>query len=165
MKKLYSIILLVCVIVCFSGCSSYRPQLREGESFYLGEASYEQAKNCWVSFILSADGTKVRDIMVQMDNLEVVADKPNISKYENVSKRLYLGILRSCRVYPEEYEIEKDGTAQIDFGKSNIRLKIDSKYAYGEINYVYVHNQNGTIWEIPFGTQSIVLEKQESMNQ
>ena len=121
----------------------------EGESLYLGQAVYDEADNCLVAFILSADGSEIHDVAIYLENLNLTINQGNTSTQ--------ISGVSVTETYQALYPMGSMNT-DIDLGKSKINaLTLSGDYAYAKLDYVYTHRDfnTGSETDVALGTSMV----------
>lgn len=167
MKKTMAVVLLLalaCLALPLSGAFAAfdtieLPVPGEGETLYIGSAEYDEAGSFAIAFVLTADGTAVREIVVMMEDVSLeVREGSSITKVSMSSARSR---------YAGEYSIDPEGIA--DAGNvylEDIEMLDDTITATLHYTYTYYGSNRtgygpGTQTQIPFAPQEVTFEKQD----
>ena len=142
MKKLLALILSLLsltLVLPQTACSiidmiEAPPELKEGERYFEGEADFEYAESCTVSFVLSADGKNVRGARIAMVNVKF--EKP----YEK--RTIRYSAERATFSDAGTWELDEFGYVEIESRQFALRFTVDEGSAYGEMDYTHKSKSN-----------------------
>jgi len=136
-----------------SACDS-APKLMAGESYLVGDVDFDYAESCTVSFVLSADGTSIRDVKVSLKKFKF-QDTFTSGSY---SKNINVSIGSSNIKLLSDGKLDGNGYIEVSTREITLRVYITEDSATGEMDYRYRNapSESPTI-EIPLGTYSFVL--------
>ena len=161
MKKLLALILSLLsltLVLPQTACSiidmiEAPPELKEGERYFEGEADFEYAESCTVSFVLSADGKSIHSAKVTMINVSF--EKP----YEGRTISYSAGRATFSNVGTKE--LDEYGYVEIESRQIVLRFTIDEGSAYGEVEYTHkskVNEKAANRFSVLVGTFPFVAE-------
>ena len=158
MKKLLALIISLTLVLPLAACSiidriEAPPELQEGERYFEGEADFEYADSCTVSFVLSADGKTVRSAKISMVNVNFEIP------YEG--RTIHYSAQQATFSDTGAKELDEFGYVEIESRQFTLRFTIDGGSASGEMDYTHkskVNEKAANRFSVLVGTFPFVAE-------
>ncbi len=158
MKKITLISCILFTAMCLA-CSGKKgsnepeyPKPAEGETLYVGNATFSNVGKFQLAFILSADKSELHDITIYITDFTYSYTQGSVVTNGSVGGA-QMSISGSHQLTPP--------TTDLHFGENSItNLTFTENGANAKVSYVYVdRNSNGDV-NIPLGTSDIHFEAQ-----
>lgn len=128
-------------------------ELMEGECLYVGHASYAEAEDVVLQFVLSADKSSIHDVKIVITELNVTA--------QNGSNKTSLSLSKVTQTFSGEYDVSYDTvTDEIKLGDSALyNLQFAGSGAAAELDFTFVYHGTsvGQGTSFPLGRATVEL--------
>ena len=141
MKKTLTLALALVFLLSLTACSFFEkvgeafdalPVLKEGERYFEGEADFEYAESCTVSFVYTEDGS-VHSTKITMVNVSFEVPYEGRTIRYSASQSSFSG---------GKGEVDSNGYVEIETRQIVFRITIDGDSAHGEVDYTHMSRRN-----------------------